>query len=279
MNIKQSVGALLVGATFLVLAACSTTPTRVEELEQARATVQQVEATPGAGEAAAQEVEQAHSALRRADELAARRASTQDIEHAAYLANRHAQIALQQIATAQSKDIVAKGETERERALLEVRAKQSAARAETATRQMQELQRQLADMHAKQTERGLVLTLGDVLFDTGQATLKAGAQSTLERLASFLKESPDSSVIIEGHTDSVGSDDYNMQLSQRRADAVRTALLERNVESQRIQAIGKGKGEPVATNSTAAGRQQNRRVEIVIQNAASRDSASRAGAG
>jgi len=267
-----------------LLAACSSAPTRVAALEEARATVQQAESAPNAGEVAAQEVEAAHTALRDADALASRHASNNDITHAAYLAQRHAQIALQQIAAAQSKQIVNNAEAERQRALLEARereaardasrnaeAAQAASReAQQANQQVETLQKQLADLNAKQTDRGMVLTLGDVLFDTGKATLKPGAQSTLDRLAAFLKQSPDNSVVIEGHTDSVGSDDYNQELSQRRADAVRTALLSRNVEPNRINAVGKGKSEPVAGNDTAAGRQQNRRVEIIIQNAANR---------
>lgn len=274
---NSSTNLLVVGIAAGLLAACSSTPARVASLEEARATVQEAENAPNAGEVAAQEVEQAHNALRHADELAAHHASNSEIDHAAYLASRHAQIALQQIATAQSKQIVANGESERQRAMLEARERQASQQAdtakqqaETANQQVTDLQRQLAELHAKQTDRGMVLTLGDVLFDTGKATLKPGAQSTLDRLAMFLKQSPDSSVVIEGHTDSVGSEDYNLELSQRRAEAVRAALLGRNVDAQRVAAIGKGKSEPVAGNDTAAGRQQNRRVEIVIQSASNR---------
>lgn len=276
-----------------VLAACSSTPTRVATLEEARSAVAEAEQTPGAGESAAQEIDAAHTALRNADELAARHASIDDINHAAYLAQRHAQIALQQIATAQSKQIVKNGESERQRALLEAReheAAQAASRnaaaaananqeAQQANQQVEELQKQLADLHAKQTERGMVLTLGDVLFDTGKATLKPGAQSTLDRLAAFMRQSPDSSVVIEGHTDSVGSEEYNLDLSQQRAEAVRSALVSRNVDANRVAAVGKGKSEPVAGNNTAAGRQQNRRVEIVIQNAANRQTERNANVG
>ena len=125
-------------------------------------------------------------------------------------------------------------------------------------------QKQLAELNAKQTERGMVLTLGDVLFDTGQSTLKAGAQSTIDRLAEFLRSSPESTVVIEGHTDSVGGEDYNMQLSQRRADAVGTELLNRNISGDRVTSAGTGESAPIASNDTDAGRQQNRRVEIIV---------------
>jgi outer membrane protein OmpA-like peptidoglycan-associated protein len=109
-----------------------------------------------------------------------------------------------------------------------------------------------------------VLTLGDVLFDTAQANLKPGAASTMDRLAQFMRDYGERQVMIEGHTDSRGEDAYNIDLSQRRAAAVRDALLERNIEPQRIRIVGLGEGYPVASNDTQAGMQQNRRVEIVI---------------
>jgi outer membrane protein OmpA-like peptidoglycan-associated protein len=113
-----------------------------------------------------------------------------------------------------------------------------------------------------------VLTLGDVLFDTGQATLKPGAATTVDRLAQFMRDYPERSVRIEGHTDSAGSDDTNQGLSERRAQAVREALLQRGLEAPRIGAVGYGEARPIADNETAAGRQQNRRVEIVVSDAA-----------
>lgn len=109
-----------------------------------------------------------------------------------------------------------------------------------------------------------MLTLGDVLFDSGQAELKAGAFSTIDRLATFMRENPERTLVVEGYTDSVGSDAYNLSLSQRRADAVRAALLARGIDGSRITKSGMGKANPVAGNDTAAGRQRNRRVEIVI---------------
>jgi outer membrane protein OmpA-like peptidoglycan-associated protein len=126
------------------------------------------------------------------------------------------------------------------------------------------LEQELSELKAKKTDRGMVLTLGDVLFDTGRATLKPGAYATVDRLATVLKEGADRKVMIEGHTDSVGSDDYNQELSQRRAAAVQTALLERGVRAEQITALGKGETFPVASNDDPGGRQQNRRVEMVF---------------
>lgn len=151
----------------------------------------------------------------------------------------------------------------------EAEAARKAAEAQLAAAQAAEakaarLQRQLTELEAKQTERGMVLTLGDVLFDSGQAELKAGAFSTIDRLATFMRENPERTLVVEGYTDSVGSDAYNLSLSQRRADAVRAALLARGIDGSRITTSGMGKANPVAGNDTAAGRQRNRRVEIVI---------------
>lgn len=146
------------------------------------------------------------------------------------------------------------------------RAEAEAARrqAEAARREAEALKEQLTELQARETERGLVLTLGDVLFETGKADLMAGAARSIDKLAEFLRENPDRSVLVEGHTDSTGGESFNLSLSQRRADAVRSALLARGIAPDRIIARGYGEQYPVADNNTSAGRQQNRRVEIVI---------------
>jgi outer membrane protein OmpA-like peptidoglycan-associated protein len=112
------------------------------------------------------------------------------------------------------------------------------------------------------------LTLGDVLFESGRAELKAGAVSNLTRLVVFLNQNPGRNVEIEGHTDNVGSDDYNQGLSQRRADSVKAYLVQQGIGSQRIVASGKGESQPITDNESASGRQQNRRVEVIIDNPA-----------
>jgi outer membrane protein OmpA-like peptidoglycan-associated protein len=109
-----------------------------------------------------------------------------------------------------------------------------------------------------------VLTLGDVLFDTGQSTLKSGAYGTLDRLAMALRENSGRKVTIEGHTDNVGSDEANQGLSERRAQSVQMALTQRGVARDQITAIGKGENFPVASNDDANGRQSNRRVELIF---------------
>ena len=143
-------------------------------------------------------------------------------------------------------------------------AEEQARAAQAAEARAQDLERELEQLEAHDTDRGLVLTLGDVLFDAGTATLKPGAATTVDRLAQFMRDYPERSVRIEGHTDSAGSDTANQALSEQRADAVRESLIERGLEAERIATLGYGEARPIAGNETAAGRQQNRRVEIVV---------------
>jgi outer membrane protein OmpA-like peptidoglycan-associated protein len=138
--------------------------------------------------------------------------------------------------------------------------------AANSEQQTTELQRQIEVLQARVTDRGLVLTLGDVLFESGRADLKTGAPGNLNKLVFFLNKHPDRSVAIEGYTDSVGSEEYNQALSQRRADSVRSYLVGQGIGSGRLTASGMGMSDPVAGNDSAAGRQQNRRVEVIVSN-------------
>ena len=141
---------------------------------------------------------------------------------------------------------------------------QTAAQLEEAQAKLKQMESELNELNAKKTERGMVITLGDVLFDTNKAQLKPGAQRSLEKLAAFFKEYPERKAEIEGFTDSTGGDEYNQKLSERRAESVKQALVDMGVEADRISTRGYGKQYPVATNATPAGRQLNRRVEIVL---------------
>jgi outer membrane protein OmpA-like peptidoglycan-associated protein len=127
-----------------------------------------------------------------------------------------------------------------------------------------ELQRQIEDLQARVTQRGLVITLGDGLFASGKGDLKASAMGHLLKLIAFLDDHPARTVAIEGHTDSLGGCGYNHSLSQRRADAVMSFLIARGVGAPRVSALGKGESDPVASNQSADGRAANRRVEVII---------------
>ena len=159
----------------------------------------------------------------------------------------------------------------REDAEMARRAAEAARRAETeseaaAARRAAELQRQIEILEAEITSRGLVLTLGDVLFATASAELQTGAHVNLDKLVTFLNQYPERGVHVEGHTDNVGAIEYNRDLSQRRADSVRHFLTQQGIASRRITTAGMGMDRPVATNATVTGRQMNRRVEIIIEN-------------
>ncbi len=119
-------------------------------------------------------------------------------------------------------------------------------------------------LQTRDTARGLIVNMSDVLFDTGRYTLKPGAREKLAKVSGIILGHPGLRIAVEGHTDSVGADDYNMKLSENRANAVREYLVSQGLSADNITAQGFGKTMPVADNSTAAGRQMNRRVELVV---------------
>jgi outer membrane protein OmpA-like peptidoglycan-associated protein len=260
---------------------CSSVPDRIDTLEQARVSVRTLQNEPLARDVAPTQFSNAQQALRLADDAYEEREPLETIEHNAYVALRNAQIAEQMIAEERARNELEQGEVERTRVQLQARERE-AERAEVQAREAQalverqteqaedvpqraaELEQELADLKAEQTERGLVLTLDDVLFDTNRAVLNAGAASTIQRLTQFMNDYPERRILIEGHTDSTGSDEYNRDLSERRAQALRNALVERGIAIDRIITRGLGEMYPLASNDNAAGRQLNRRVEIVI---------------
>lgn len=134
----------------------------------------------------------------------------------------------------------------------------------SSQQQAAELQRGLDDLHAQVTDHGLVLTLGDVLFTSGKSDLRSVASGHLDKLAAFLTRYPQRTVTIQGYTDSLGNEDYNLRLSEQRAESVRLYLAGHGVASSRLAASGRGESDPVADNDSSAGRQQNRRVQVHI---------------
>jgi outer membrane protein OmpA-like peptidoglycan-associated protein len=266
VNSRHS-NSVLAGLTLgLALAGCASTPPHSEQVEQARAAIQTLGQDPLAQQAAASDLQAAQASLRRAEDAMQERKPQESIDHLGYLALRHAEAGEARVRAARARDELSHAQLERTRILMAARQQET----ESAKAQLARTQQQLADLQAKQTERGPVVTLGDVLFDTGRATLKPGADLSLDRLASYLKGNPQTRILIEGHTDSTGSADFNQALSERRAEAVANALIERGVPADALRTLGRGEDYPVASNQSAAGRQQNRRVEIVFSDAAGR---------
>jgi outer membrane protein OmpA-like peptidoglycan-associated protein len=264
---------ILVGATAIVLAACASAPQRSEQLDQARAQIQTLSQDPLAQQAAGRDLEAARKSLQQAEIALQQKQPLATVDHLAYLARRHAEAGEARVSEAHSRQEVARAQEDRNKILMDTRSRETQnaqAQSQSAQAQLANAQQQLADLQAKKTDRGMVVTLGDVLFDTGQATLKPGANLALNRLAIFLSANPQTKIIVEGHTDSRGSDEYNEVLSERRARAVATELMSRGISTDQLQTLGRGKGYPVASNDTPEGRQQNRRVEIVFSDASGR---------
>lgn len=267
MNTASRMPRALTGLAVLtasLLAACASTPPN-QNLEAARLNFTHAAADPNVVRAAPNELERAKQELKRADDAYADKQKPEVVNHYAYLAQQRVQAAVASGQAASADQATADARTQRDGLVLASQAAQTAQAqqaAAAAAQRADDLAQQLAA--AKQTDRGMVLTLGDVLFDTGRASLKDGATRTVDEVAGFLQSHPDRKVMIEGYTDSTGSQSTNLDLSQRRADAVRDALMRRNVSFDRIQVRGLGDRYPVASNDTSSGRQQNRRVEVVF---------------
>jgi outer membrane protein OmpA-like peptidoglycan-associated protein len=267
---------LMVAAVALALGACASAPPPNAALETARAQVASAEADPNVAQYDALDLQAARQDLAAADAANAHRDKPQT-DQMAYVAAQTARLAQERAAAKAYDARVAQGTAERDRIQAMAREREAnlavaerneaLAQRNAAAMQSAQLQAEVDQLKAKQTDRGLVLTLGDVLFDTGRATLNPGAAMKLDRLAAFLNEHPDRRVQIEGFTDSVGGDAYNQDLSERRADAVKAALTMRGIDPSRVGTEGYGKAYPVASNSDSGGRQLNRRVEVVIGNA------------
>jgi len=276
MNAKLFTGLALA----LALGACVSMPQPNAALESARLAVQAAEADPNVNKYAALDLDVARKDLSNADSAALHHQDAA-IAQSAYLAMENARLAQAHAAAKADDARVAAGQVERDQIMLAARTQEadkaklaavnSKQVADSALNQRDQanvetarVQAELDSLKATPTPRGMVLTLGDVLFDTGRAELKSGAGRKLDQLAQFLVEHPDRRVQIDGFTDSVGTDSYNEELSQRRANTVREALISRGIESSRIGTEGYGKSYPVANNNDSGGRQLNRRVEVVI---------------
>lgn len=258
----------------MALSACHTTPPQNAALAEAHKLYNEASSSPDVARGAKVELDRAHAALMRADEDWAERRDARITSHQAYLATQLSQVAINVGIQRAADSMVTAAGVERERIRADATAQvaqaqvQSAqASAESAESRAQSLAKELAELSGKQTAQGLVVVLQDVLFDVGQSTLREGARAKLDKLAAILSHYPERHVLVQGFTDSTGKSDLNQTLSERRAEAVRDALIGMGVQTDRIETRGYGQSRPVASNKTAAGRQQNRRVEVVFSDA------------
>ena len=282
----------------LLLSACYTTPMRPIALDDAQIAIDAARANPEVMTFALDELQEAVATYVVADSMFRKEGYTSEVRRLTYLAQQRAAIA-QEIARRRFVDQgVAAAEGERAKLAAREREMQEAAtrsallaeahaesarraaeaqarvaqqqpaaapqRAPSSAERRMPLETQLREIAAVKSDRGMVVTLNDVLFDPGSATLRPGGQRLVARLAEFLRGYPERTIAIEGFTDSAGSDVENQEVSERRAAAVKLALTDAGVDGSRVFVRGYGKAFPVATNETGEGRQRNRRVEVVI---------------
>jgi outer membrane protein OmpA-like peptidoglycan-associated protein len=265
-------------------------------LEEAQASYAAARNDPQVVNNAPLELNQAGQALLKAEQEFRGDADEDQVTHQAYLAKQQVAIANEAAREKAAQKTIEEATARRQSVLLEARnrelqmTRQQQLQAEQRAQQLseeqtrmreeqmqqrltqeteraQQLESQLAqmqEMKPQETERGIVLTLTDVLFDLDKSTLKPGAERTLDKLARLLKESPERTLLVEGFTDSTGPEEYNQKLSEERAQAVRDALVGLGINPERIRTRGYGENFPVASNENPGGRQLNRRVEIVI---------------
>jgi outer membrane protein OmpA-like peptidoglycan-associated protein len=265
---------LLLTALAAALAACSTVPDRNAALDDAHSRFSVAQRDPQVGALAPEELKRATESLRAADEAQKAGRDRATVDHLAYMSSQRLTIAQDTAASKAAQALTAGAAAERDKLRLAARTNEAAAAQQDASASQRELARsdarvadlqtQLNALNAKKTERGMVVTLGDVLFDSGKSQLLAASSQNMAQLAEFFKRNPERKASIEGHTDSVGSEESNRTLSDHRAGAVKAALVRMDVPANRLSTQGFGEDSPVATNDTPAGRQMNRRVEIVI---------------
>jgi len=290
---------LLLTAVALAATACSTVPDRNAALDQARQRFNEASSSSQVSALAPDELRAAGDSLHRAEQAWGAGATLGRVDHLAYLTSQRVTIAQDAAASRTDQQLVAGAGAERDKLRLAQRTDEAdqaqrklavserdnamktadLAAADAAAQQdrardaerihrrdahVADLQVQLEALNAKKTDRGMILTLGDVLFDSGKAQLLPDGSRNMAKLAAFFNRNPDNTASIEGYTDSVGSSSSNRDLSQRRADAVRATLVGLGVNADHLSTKAHGEEMPASSNDTAAGRQMNRRVEIVF---------------
>lgn len=258
LSSRVLMGALVAGCASL--AGCAGHHNSEQALQQASTDFQAVKEDTSVLRIAPKDVIRAGESLARADRLSSYWGSGVDVAHYAYLSQRYSEIAREHTQQVLNEERAAKLELERQRLQLALRE----AKLLSVQQQGQWLEEQIVSLATTQTDRGLVMTLGDVLFDTGEDDLKNSANRTVLKLVQFLQLNPKRVVRIEGYTDSTGGKEDNLVLSRERAQAVADVLIDLGVDEKRIQVAGYGDQYPVDVNATERGRAQNRRVEIVF---------------
>lgn len=241
-----------------IISGCSAV-TQTPLLAEAHNSYNSARTNPDVTNLAAVELKEAGDTLNKADDALSNSEDTETVDHLAYLAKQKVGIA----------EETAKRKTA-ELAVTNAGAKRNEVRLEARTAEADASKAQVAELlalNAQKTDRGMVITLGDILFSTGKAQLKPDGIRNVQKLGDFLTKYPQNKVSVEGHTDSVGSNSYNQELSDRRAYSVRTALTDMGISSDRVATHGYGEEFPVADNSSAESRQLNRRVEVILSDA------------
>ncbi|MFD2643499.1 OmpA family protein [Pseudomonas japonica] len=251
--------ALLAIAGVLGLQGCASERSEVA-LDQAAVAFQSVKDDSSVLRSAPRDVIRAGESLAKAERLATYWGTGSDVRHYAYLSQRYSEIAREHSNLVLNQERLTKLELERQRLQLALRE----AKLSSVQQQGKWLEEQIVSLATTQSDRGLVMTLGDVLFDTGEAELKNSASRTVLKLVQFLQLNPKRVVRIEGYTDSTGSPDDNLKLSRDRAQSVADMLVDLGVDEKRITVIGYGDQYPVEVNASERGRAKNRRVEIVF---------------
>ncbi len=244
----------------MALTACGSAPKQNDSLEQARAAYEKASQDVTTVRHAPEELDKANEALGAADRRWKKGEKPEEVEHFSYLASQRVRIA-EQVAKSNEMDReLADMALARRSVTLDLRE----AELLKVRQEALDLQKQMDALQAEKTERGMVLTLGDVLFDVGQSTMAPGATRNIAKIATFMRSNPERHAVIEGHTDSMGDDDFNLNLSRDRAFSIRQALTNEGIAASRISTQGFGETLPVASNSNSMGRQKNRRVEIIF---------------
>jgi outer membrane protein OmpA-like peptidoglycan-associated protein len=275
MLVRSTISLAALGA----LISCSTLPPSNMALGEVRQRHAVIAADPDVNALASEELRAATASLRRAEQAEEASAPGPVVDHLAYLTEQRVKIAEFTAQSRSAERVTAQAGQQRDAQRLAMRTEEanraqqqlavaqnrSAAQSRMSDERIDSLEAQLVAMNAQKTERGMVVTLSDVLFSTGGTQLSARGEQSLMKLADLLKRYPTSAVVVEGHTDSTGSSAGNLALSDRRAREVVGALVGMGVEARRLEVQAHGQDDPVATNATAAGRQMNRRVELVFR--------------